>query len=58
MKHDKLGYAQLTSDRGELSEERPVAPKNYEAPTLVKRAVLSAITSEVAPVSRITQDEE
>ena len=48
MKQDRPGNAHPSSDRRELSEGRNTAPKNYQAPTLLKRAVLSTITSEDA----------
>lgn len=48
MKQDRPSNAHLTSDRREPSKARDAAPKNYQAPTLLKRAVLSAITSEDA----------
>ena len=48
MKQDRLGDACLSLSRREPSSGSNAVPKKYEAPTLVKRAVLSAITSEDA----------
>jgi hypothetical protein len=48
MKQDRSGDTHLTSDRRELSKGSNATPKNYQAPTLLKRAVLSTITSEDA----------
>ena len=48
MKQDSPGDAYLSVSRRQPSSGSNAAPKKYEAPTLVKRAVLSAITSEDA----------
>jgi hypothetical protein len=46
MKKDGRCSTRLLPDHGQLAVGRKVTARNYEAPTLQKRAVLSAITSE------------